>query len=159
FSFADGQYGLTISGRSVVNRGSDIDFNSYTPGGFSVGIEGGRVGTIVDLGSAADLQKKYDYQETVGNGQGFASIHRQGGKIQIRKDDNTFQPIKEAGELFREGKKKTAGAAVKLGHIYLVRLTDDQRARELQPNKAFERFVKLLVISYKEDESVTIRWE
>src|SRR5262249_32946590 len=115
--------------------------------------EGGVVGKIIDLGSAVDLQKKYEYRETVGNGQGYASIHRKGGKVLISKagKDTAFQPINETDELFREG-KSNASAAVKLGHIYLLRLTDQHR-----PN--FERVVKFLVISYKADESVTIRWE
>jgi hypothetical protein len=153
FSFGSGKYGGVFQNRRVVNGGSDIDFNNYKAGGFSVGVEGGRLGTIIDLGTGADLEKAYGFAETVGGGQGFASIHRSRMKIVIRKGDNanSFQPLKEADSLFGEG-KAGANAAVRLGHIYLIRLTD-------RNDKAFERLVKFLVISYREGESVTIRWQ
>jgi hypothetical protein len=61
FCFGDGKYGETILDWTVYNRCSDIDFNNYYNGNFTVGIEGGRVGTIIDLDSRADLQKKYKY--------------------------------------------------------------------------------------------------
>ena len=153
FCFGDGGYGQTISDWSVYNRHSDIDFNTYTNGSFTVGIEGGEVGTIIDLGSTDDLQKKYKYRETVGNGQGFASIHRQNKTILILKNmpyDHSFQPMEESIELFREG-RSGASVPVRLGHLYVLRITDHTTA-------TFERIVKMLVIAYKSDEWVTIRW-
>ncbi|CAF1456314.1 unnamed protein product [Rotaria magnacalcarata] len=154
FCFDDGKYGQIISDWSVYNRRSDIDFNHYKAGSFSVGIEGSMVGTIIDLGSSADLQQKYKYQETVGGGQGFASIHRKNNTIVILKGasyNHTFQLMEESEELFREG-KSTASTSVKLGHVYLLRITDRNDA-------GFERIIKMLVISYTSSEWVTIRWE
>ncbi|CAF3599011.1 unnamed protein product [Rotaria socialis] len=154
FFFDDGKYGQIISDWSVYNRHSDIDFNHYEIGGFSVGIEGSIVGIIIDLGSSEDLQQKYKYQETVGDGQGFASIHRKNNTIVILKGasyNHTFQVMEESEELFREG-KSVASTPVKLGHVYLLRITDRNEA-------AFERIIKMLVISYRPYEWVTIRWE
>ena len=152
--FGDGTPGLDIADHEVVNRASDIDFGGYVPGSFSVGIEGDRVGTVLDLGLPADLEKKYGYAETVGGGQGFASIHRQNNELKILKDTEPtrrYQTMKESEALFQPG-TTGADASVKLGHVYLIRLTD-------RNDKAFERLIKLLVISLKPDESVTIRWE
>ncbi|UJR20109.1 hypothetical protein I4U23_023243 [Adineta vaga] len=154
FGFDEGKYGHIILNWTVYNQGSDIDFNTYNKGNFTVGIEGGRIGIIIDLGSSADLQRRYKYKETVGNGQGFASIHRQNAILLIRSSDlynNTFQSMKESNELFQQG-KSGANMAVQLGHIYILRITD-----RFTPH--FESIVKMLVISYRPNESVTIRWE
>lgn len=62
----DGQPGGGFQNNEVRNRCSDIDFDSYNSGSFTVGIEGGRQGNIIDLGTADDLMKKYGYEETVG---------------------------------------------------------------------------------------------
>lgn len=154
FCFGDGKYGQMFSDRSVYNRRSDIDFNNYNNGSFSVGIEGAEVGTIINLGSTADVQAKYKYQETIGNGQGFASIHRKNRTIFILKNNSyghIFQPMEESNELFQSG-RSVASASVNLGHLYLVRITD-------ATDVGFERIVKMLVIAYQPNEWVTIRWE
>jgi hypothetical protein len=83
FCFGEGVYGHIFSDWNVYNRRSDIDFNNYYNGSFSVGIEGSKIGVIIDLGSNTDLQKKYKYGERVGKGQGFASIHRKNETILI----------------------------------------------------------------------------
>jgi hypothetical protein len=59
--------------------------------------------------------------------------------------------MEESEELFREG-RSIANASVNLGHVYILRITDRTEA-------AFERLVKMLVIAYKPNEWVTIRWE
>ena len=154
FSFGDEKYGEIISNWSVYNRDSEIDFNNYKNGSFSVGIQGGQVGTIINLGSSTDLQTKYKYEETVGNGQGYASIHRKNNTLLILKGasyNHTFQRMEESDELFREG-RSTASASINLGHLYVLRITGYS-----QP--IFERIVKMLVIAYKPNESVTIRWD
>ena len=154
FSFSDGGYGQVFADWSVYNRRSEIDFNTYNRGNFTVGVEGGEVGTIIDLGSSAELQAKYKYQETVGNGQGFASIHRKNQTLLIVKGNSynhTFQPMQESAELFREG-RSSASAPVHLGHLYVLRVTDRNEA-------ALDLIVKLLVIAYQPNEWVTIRWE
>jgi len=149
----DGKPGGVFQGNQVRNRCSDIDFNAYNPGSFTVGVEGGRLGVIIDLGTADTLMRKYGYQETVGKGQGFASLRLKDGKIVILKDyqAGTVQELQEGALLLGEA-KSGAKAAVEVGHIYLVRLTD-------RHDKQFSLMAKLIVIDYRPRESVTIRWE
>lgn len=153
YCFADGKDGHVFQNYEVRNRCSDIDFNNYNPGGFSVGIEGGRVGRIIDLGNVNELRQRYGYDETVGNGQGYASLRFEEGRVAILKDrrSQTVQELKESGLLFQEG-TPSASSPVRLGNIYLVRLTD-------RHEKAFQRIVKLMVIAHTPNESVTIRWQ
>lgn len=153
FCFADGEFGGMIHKGKVVNRSSDIDFHGYGTGKFSVGVEGSRVGVILDVGTSKELQKRYGYEETVGHGQGFASIRRKGKKLLILKDymKQEHQEMTESGDLFAMG-AGTAQAPVKLGHVYLIRLSDEN-----EPN--FERLVKMLVLAFRPGEAVTIRWE
>jgi hypothetical protein len=153
FCFRDANDGLIFNQHEVKNRCSDLNFNNYYAEHFAVGIEGGRVGTIVDLGSAGDLKKEYGYEETVGNGQGFASIHFEAGKVVILKDRRArvMQHLKESTQLFAEP-TSSANAPVKLGHIYLARITD-------RHDNSFQLLVKLLVIGYVPGESVTLRWQ
>lgn len=153
FCFRDAGDGLTFNQHEVRNRCSDINFNNYHAEQFAVGIEGGRLGVIVDLGTAGDLKKEYGYEETVGGGQGFASIHFEEGKVVILKDRRArvMQGLKESTQLFAQP-TPTANAPVKLGHIYLARITD-------RHDSSFQFSVKLLVIGYVPGESVTFRWQ
>ena len=153
FCFADGKDGHLFQNNEVRNHCSDVDFNNYNAGSFTVGVEGGRVGRIIDLGSATELRQRYGYEETVGNGQGFASLRVEDGRVVILKDRRTqaVQELRESASLFQEG-ASGASAPIRLGNIYLVRLTD-------QHDKAFQRIVKLMVIAYTPNESVTIRWQ
>lgn len=153
FCFHDANAGHVFQQHEVRNRCSDINYSSYYAEHFAVGIEGGRLGAIIDLGSGDDLKKEYGYQETVGGGQGFASVHLEDGKVVILKDrrPQTMQDLKEASQLFAEG---TSGAKVpvKVGHIYLARLSDSY-------DRKYQVLVKLLVIGYLPGESVTFRWQ
>jgi hypothetical protein len=151
--FADGGAGGVFQEGETRNRCSHLEFDSYKAGNLSVGIEGGELGRIVDIGTADDLSRKYGYQETVGKGQGFASIEFQDGKLLIVKDAKkaTRQELTEATQLF-EDSKGIASAEAKAGHIYLARITDRYR-------KDFQILVKLLVLTSKPGESVTFRWE
>jgi hypothetical protein len=153
FCFRDGKDGIVFQGNEVRNRCSDIDFNSYYTGNFTVGIEGARIGAIVDLGSAEELRQKYGYEETVGKGQGFASLRLEDGKMVILKDrrTQTAQELSESTLLFQAG-TSGATAPIKLGHIYVLRLTD-------RHDKDFQVLVKLIVIAHTPNESVTIRWQ
>lgn len=154
FCFRDGGYGSVFHQHEVRNRCSDINFHSYNADGFSIGVEGARQGVIIDLGSASELQKKYGYEETVGKGQGYASLRVSEGKVLIALDRKakTTQELKEGAFLFQQPVDKTGTAAVKIGHTYLMRLTD-------RHEKDFEVMVKLLVIAHTPNETVTFRWQ
>ncbi|HJQ32119.1 MAG TPA: hypothetical protein VJ866_08070 [Pyrinomonadaceae bacterium] len=150
---ADGRDGYVFQQNEVRNRCSDLDFGNYSAGGFSVGVEGARRGRIIDLGDADALELRYGFRDTVGKAQGFASLHAKGGKVFVLKSrqPQTFQELKESGELYADGEVK-ANVPVKVGHIYLIRITDDH-------DKGFQRLAKVKVISYVPGESVTIRWQ
>ncbi len=62
-----------------------------------------------------------------------------------------MQDLKEATQLFAEG-ASAAKVPVKVGHIYLVRLTDSY-------DRKYQVLVKLLVVGYVPGESVTFRWQ
>lgn len=153
FCFHDASAGHVFQQHEVRNRCSDINYSSYYAEHFAVGIEGGRLGAIVDLGTNDDLKKEYGYEETVGGGQGFASVHLEDGKIVILKDrrPQAMQDLKEATQLFAEG-TSAAKVPVKVGHVYLARLTDSY-------DRKYQVLVKLLVIGYVPGESVTFRWQ
>jgi hypothetical protein len=153
FCFSDPGEGHVFQQHAVRNRCSDINYGSYHAEHFSVGIEGGRLGNLVDLGTADDLKKEYGYEETVGGGQGFASIHLEDGNVVILKDRRAqlMQALKESATVFGQP-AKPGEAPVKLGHIYLARITDNH-------DSSFQLVVKLLVIAYVPGESVTLRWQ
>ena len=155
-SFTDGEPGHVIRDNRMYNRNIDIDFGHYLKDGFSSGIEGGRYATLIDLGTPEELSKRYGFQETVGNGQGYASLHFEKDQLVTLKDYRTgeFQPLKEAGDLLSvpDPEKKHGEAPAIAGHIYLVRITDRH-----DPN--FEIVVKMVCIAHTPNESATIRWE
>ena len=153
FCFRDSSAGLVFQQHEVRNRCSDINYDSYYAEHFAVGIEGARQGAIVDLGTVVDLKNEYGYEETVGAGQGFASDHLESGKVVILKDRRSreMQDLKESTQLFAQA-TSAAKAPVKLGHVYLARIT---YSRDL----SFQVLIKLLVIGYVPGESVTFRWQ
>ena len=149
----DGGPGSIFQGGQTRNRCSDLNFHSYGDNMFSVGNEGSKQGVIVDLGTPQELKTKYGYQETVGNGQGFASIRIRNGKALIWKDYKTgaMQEVSESAQLFGPPPRDRS-VPVKLGHIYLLRITD---SRETD----FELIAKLIVVAHAPGESVTFRWQ
>jgi hypothetical protein len=151
--FADGKEGGVFQDGEPRNRCSHIEFDAYKIGNLSVGIQGGDVGHIIDLGTDDQLSKQYGYQQTVGKGQGFASIEFRDGKLVIVKDRRagTRQELIEGSHLF-EASRGMSSAEAKPGHIYLVRISDSH-------NKDFQILVKLLVLTASPGESVTFRWE
>lgn len=149
----DGQPGGVIQKGGVYNRCSHINFDNYKTNSLSVGIQGGQVGRIIDLGTADDLDKQYGYGEGVTKGQGFTSIEFRDGKILILK--KRYKPgrqeLLQAARLFEKG-ESVASAEAKVGHIYIARITDIHTPE-------FQILVKLLVLSVRPGESVTFRWE
>ena len=151
--FKDGGPGHVFQEGQKRNRCSDLNFHSYSANAFQVGIEGGRDGVILDLGSPAELKAKYGFSETIGDGQGFASIDIRNGKALILKNQKTgeLQELAQSAELFKVSTTRNEAAEVKLGHVYLIRITDER-------DKSFEKFAKILVLAHAPNESVTVRW-
>jgi hypothetical protein len=149
--FSDGKEGMAFTSTNWVNRCSDL---SFAGSNLVTGVEIDRPGAIVDLGTADELSSRFGFEDAQGGGTGFASIHLQGSKIMVLKQDfgkQEFQPLREGPKLFTELGSSVA-APIKLGHIYLVRITGKK-------DNSNEQFVKLMVIAFRPEESVTLRWE
>lgn len=150
--FKDGKEGMAIANHQWGNRCSDLSYS--LTGTLVAGIEIDRVAAIVDLGTANDLRDHYGYDDAENGGVGFASLRLEGDKILVLQEDNSkpvWRPLKEGPRLFTQV-TTSANAPIKLGHIYLVRIADTK-------DKNFQRIVKLMVIAYRPDEAVTLRWE
>src|SRR6185503_6881412 len=154
--FTDGKEGMAFVSNKWENRCSDLSYTLAGGGSFVTGIEINRQAAIVDLGTANDLRGRYGYEDAENGGVGFASLRLEGDKVTILQDDNgkfkaSWQTLKEGSQLFSEV-KSSANAPIQLGHIYLVRIVDSK-------DKSFQQIVKLLVIAYRPEEAVTVRWE
>ena len=154
FCFNDGKEGMAIANNQFGNRCSDLSYSLAGNGILVAGIEVNRVAAIVDLGTNNQLRERYGFDDSDNGAVGFASLRLEGNKITILQEDNTtpvWQPLKEGPQLFTD-LKASANAPIKLGHIYLVRVADTK-------DKNLQQIVKLMVISYRPEESVTLRWE
>jgi hypothetical protein len=154
--FNDGKEGMAFVNNKWENRCSDLSYTLAGGGSLVTGIELNRVAAIVDLGTANDLRGRYSYEDAENGGVGFASIRLEGDKVTILQDDNgkfkaSWQTLQEGSKLFSE-LKSSANAPIQLGHIYLVRTVDSK-------DKSFQRIIKLIVIAYRPEEAVTVRWE
>lgn len=149
--FNDGDGGYVVEKHRVFNRCSHLAFDIYTKDSLTAGVQGNERGYIVDVGDATSLKQKYGYEETVGNSQGYASLHIADGTIVILKSykEQSYQALNDAEALFKDD-DKLASAKVKLGHIYLVRIKRGQSEKDI--------LVKALVVAYRPGESVVLRW-
>jgi hypothetical protein len=148
--FSDGKEGMVFTNTTWVNRCSDL---SFAGSNFVSGIENDRLAAIVDLGTGDELSARVGFEDAQGGGTGFASIHLQGDKVMVLKQDlgkQEFQPLQEASKLSEVG--SSVAAPIKLGHIYLVRTTGKK-------DNTNQQFVKLMVIAFRPNEAVTLRWE
>ena len=154
--FTDGKEGMAFVNNKWENRCSDLSYTQAGGGSFVTGIELNRMAAIVDLGTANDLRGRYGYEDAENGGVGFGSLRLEGDKVTILQDDNgkfkaTWQKLTEGSRLFGEV-KSSATAPIQLGHIYLVRIVDTK-------DKGLQQIAKLLVIAYRPEEAVTVRWE
>lgn len=152
--FRDGREGLTFLKNRWEERCNDLSFTLAGGGSLVSGIERNRTASIIDLGTADELSDRYGYDDAFRGGAGFASLQLQGDGLKLmvlkKNEPETLQPLKEGAQLFTNA-EPSANAPVKLGHIYLVRLTDSK-------DRSFQLIVKLMVIAYRQGESVTLRW-
>ena len=152
--FSDGKEGFAFVNNEYRNRCSDLGYTLASNGSLVSGIEVNRVAAIVDLGPPNELRRRSGFEDAPGGGTGFASLHLNGDKIMILKQDfgkPEYQPLQEGAQLFTE-LTPSATAPIKLGHIYLVRIADKKDTN-------FQQLVKLMVIAHRPEESVTLRWE
>jgi len=154
--FTDNKEGMAFVNNKWENRCSDLSYTLAGNGSLVTGIELNRAAAIVDLGTANDLRGRYGFEDAENGGVGFASLRLEGDKVTVLQDDNgkfkpTWQTLQEGSKLFTEV-KSSANAPIQLGHIYLLRIVDSK-------DKSFQQIVKLIVIAYRPEEAVTVRWE
>jgi hypothetical protein len=153
--FTDGKEGMAFVNNKWENRCSDLSYTQAGGGSLVSGIELNRMAAIVDLGTANDLRGRYSYEDAEFGGVGFASLRLEGDKVTILQDDNgkfkaSWQTLQEGARLSEV--KSSANAPIQLGHVYLVRIVDTK-------DKGFQQIIKLMVIAYRPEEAVTVRWE
>ena len=85
--FSDGKEGLAFVNNDWGNRCSDLSYILAGSGSLVSGIEVNRVAAIVDLGTPDELRQRYGFEDAQGGGTGFASLHLNGDKIMILKQD------------------------------------------------------------------------
>lgn len=152
--FSDGKEGMQFLNFGWENRCSDLNYSLAGNGSFVTGFEVNRVAAIVDLGTANELRGRYGFEDADNGGVGFSSLRLQGGKVMVLQEDirsPVWQALQENAKLFGE-LGPSANAPIKLGHIYVLRIADTK-------DKGFQQIVKLMVIAYRPDEAVTLRWE
>ena len=153
--FETGFPGGIVQDREVKNRGQHIELGNYNEESFTVGIQGGENGAILDLGHFSDLAAREGYPETVQGGQGFASIHFRDGELVIldeRDPKNTYQPFVQGDDFVNAPVSAGSDTApARLGHVYLVRIV-----RSGEP----ELITKFLVVGGSRiGKEATIVWE
>ncbi|HKU78072.1 MAG TPA: hypothetical protein VJR02_29420 [Pyrinomonadaceae bacterium] len=151
---SDGKEGFAFVDNEWRNRCSDLTYVLASGGSLASGIEVNRVAAIVDLGTPEELRSRYGFEEAPNGFTGFASIHLNGNKVMILKQDlgkPEYQSLQEGAKLFTDV-APSANVPIKLGHIYVVRIADKK-------DTSFQQIAKLMVIAYRPEESVTVRWE
>jgi len=158
--FKDGKDGLIIQQGEILNRCSHLRLEEHKePFGsdeqISIGVQGGQLGMLLDLGEEAQLTQKYNNRDWPGAV--FTSIHLSDGNVKILKSrqKREFQELKEAMPLLQAdvSQMKASGTLpIFVGHIYLGRILD-------RNDKSSDLWVKILVLAYVPGQAVTFRWQ
>lgn len=141
YSFVLAEYGTVLHDNQVTNRDSHLDFGAYEKNAFTVGIQGGEQGVIADLGTDDALAARLGVSQTIGGGQGFAALTLAQGQF----NDAVAQGVLTAPP---DG---IVSVPVVNGHVYALRVVD-------RHDPEFELLVKLLVVDFTPDTSVTFEW-
>ena len=142
YDFVRSEYGSTIQNNQVVNAGAHISYSSYVDGAFTVGIQGGEQGIILDLGTDDEVAARLGVTETVGGGQGFAALAFR---------ERVFNDSTAQGAL-TAALHGAAPAPVVDRHVYVLRIQSEGS------NTSKELVVKLLVISLTEGRETSFEW-
>lgn len=159
--FNDGKDGLVIQQGEVRNRCSHLRIEERHREAFgsdeqiSIGVQGGQLGTLLDLGEESQLTQKYGYTDLPGIA--FTSIQLSDGNVKILKSRQRreFQELKEAMPLLQAEAaqmRSSVSLPISVGHIYLGRILD-------RNDKNFDLWVKILVLAYVPGQTVTFRWQ
>lgn len=154
----DGQHGMVEQDGRVLNRNSHVDFEHYAPGCFSVGIQGGDQGQVIDLGDGKDL-------EATVNGPPLETLRWRDGSVVAEGDELLVPNPVGAPEAFHKVRRwlstvlsapalapnvgAMASAQIKPGHVYFVRIAAKRDPTEI--------VALLLVEEYEVGKRVKVR--
>jgi len=145
YDFVGAAYGSAMQNGQIVNVGSHIDFGNYNADAFTVGIQGGQVGAIVDLGDDAAVAKAVGNTETVGGGQGYAGLTLSGNSFNVPAANAVYMlTTSDAGAT-------SDHAPVVLNHVYALRIVD-------RDTSGAELVVKLLVTGFTSGTEASFEW-
>lgn len=142
YDFLRADYGAVIQDGEVKNAGSHLDFGGYHADELTVGIQGGEVGAIVDLGTDDDIAAALGIEQTVGGGQGFSHLDLGGDGFNISSAD----VVLSAPETWVED---VDHATVVLNHVYVARVVGGE---------GLDMIVKLLVVEAQTSTVTSLEW-
>ncbi len=154
-NLATGRHGGRIEGAAFIETRAHLDYGVYAEDMFTVALEEDDRGAILDLGLASELPERYDFEEVIGGGRGYASIRLDGDRLAVRKNfpDDAFQHMESGRLLFpTHADANLASAPVAEGHVYVVRV----RRKEASGDWVW---AKLLVVAHEPGRWVTVRWD
>jgi hypothetical protein len=145
YDFVRDAYGAAMQNGQIVNVGSHIDFGTYNADAFTVGIQGGQIGAIVDLGDDAQVAAAVGNTETVGGGQGYAGLTLSGGSFNLPAANAVYMlTTADAGATSDD-------APVVQNHVYALRIID-------RDTPGAELVVKLLVTGFTSGTEASFEW-
>ena len=145
YDFVRSDYGAIIQNGTLYNAGSHLDYSSYSANEFTVAIQGGNQGLIVDLGSDDEVAASLGVAQTGGGGQGFAGLV-------LHADGHFGLPAADAVlDRPKSDVKYEAHAPPKKAHVFLIRIVDSYDAQ-------LDLVVKLFVVSLTDGDRVAFEW-
>jgi hypothetical protein len=135
--FPTGQHGYIVEEQEVRNRVSHLAFDRWADASLVVGIQGGSLGVIKDIGDVR-------LRDTAASVFPFLTL-RDGVVFDASRERSR---IPDEGIAVDEQARSLAAARVHVGHVYLIRI--DERDTSM--------FVAVRVVEHVPEQSVTIRW-
>jgi hypothetical protein len=135
--FPSGASGYIVEENEVRNRTSHLAFERWVKGALVVGIQGGSVGVVKDIGDVRLRRTECSVLPFLTQREGTVfdtSLEKSG--------------IPEAGIALHDEASSCAAAEVHVGHIYLIRIDDPERFL----------FAAVRVVEHVPGQSVTLRW-
>ncbi len=154
----DGQYGQMIQDGQVFNRNSHVDFEGYTPGSFTAGVQGNDKGQVIDLGDIADLERevggpplevlRWRDGTVLAEGDEWVVPDPIGEPSRTEQAQRWLATVLKAPALAPAGSPLKA-AQVKPGHVYFVRISANREPTEI--------VALLYVLEYDVNQRVKLR--
>jgi len=135
--FPSGAPGYIVEDHEVRNRVSHLAFDRWVKGALVVGIQGGSLGVIKDIGDVR-------LRDTACSVLPFLQL-RDGVVFDASREHSS---LPDAGIALQDEARSLASAPVELGHVYLIRVDE----------AATSHFAAVRVVEHVPGQSVTLRW-